>query len=128
MLPTEKWRRLADVVEAGPDKLTQHLRKTVLVREVYVGTIRPRRRDDIVAANLQRWVLLILLDRQLVNAAGAHAGRGLRSIDDPVRMLLHDLLIPHRLIIEAGDIHLVRKFVFDGRGPIVEGRCGRPRR
>jgi len=43
-------------------------------------------------------------------------------------MLLHDLLIPHRLIIEAGDIHLVRQFVLDGGSPIVERRCRWPRR
>jgi hypothetical protein len=56
----------------------------------------------------------------VVNTARADAGSSLRSEDDPVGMLLHDLLVTHRLVVEAGYVHVVDEMISDSVIPFVE--------
>src|SRR3977135_971955 len=42
-------------------------------------------------------------------------------------MLLQNLLIVHRLVVETRDVDVVGKLVADGVGPVVERRGGWPR-
>src|ERR1039458_10699232 len=69
-------------------------------------------------------MLLVFFNGQVVNAARADGGRSLRSEDDPVGMILEDLGVFRRLVIEGRDIHGAGEFVLDGAGVVVEARGG----
>ena len=128
LVPGEVRGRLAEVVEARPHELAQHLRRGLEPGELDVGAVRPARRDHVVARDLQRGVLLVLLDRQVVDAARADAGRRLRAHDRPAGVLGQDLRVLADAVVEAGDVHLVGQPVLDGVLRLVEaGRHG-PRR
>src|ERR1700733_4815084 len=64
----------------------------------------------------------------MIDAAGADAGGGFRTVDDPVWMILEDGLVLHGLVVETRNVHLLRKFVANGVLPLIERRCGRTRR
>src|ERR1035438_1181784 len=63
-------------------------------------------------------MLLVFFNGQVVNAARADGGRSLRSEDDPVGMILEDLGVFRRLVIEGRDIHGAGEFVLDGAGVV----------
>src|ERR1035438_7774215 len=69
-------------------------------------------------------MLLVFFNGQVVNAARADGGRSLRSEDDPVGMILEDLGVFRRLVIEGRDIHGAGEFVLDGAVVVVEARGG----
>src|SRR6266700_6737548 len=63
----------ADIVESRPNELAENTGQAVLISELYIRTIGPARRNDVVAAELQRWIFLILHDWQVICTPGADA-------------------------------------------------------
>ncbi len=123
----KKWSGLADVVETGPHELAEDVGVLVLIGKFDVGAVRPRRRDDVVTAELERFVLLVLLDREVIGSARADARVRFGSENDPLRMILHDVAVLHGLVVETGKIDFVGEFVANRITPLVEGRRGRSR-
>src|ERR1039458_3342771 len=60
-------RRLAEIVEAGPDEFTQDVRELVLGLELHVRAIGPGRSLDVVAAYLMVGGLAFQLHRQMID-------------------------------------------------------------
>src|SRR5437763_5480271 len=48
--PAEVGRRLTDVVESRPHEFTEHAGELVLVLELHIWAICPRRSNDVIAA------------------------------------------------------------------------------
>src|SRR5437868_5633878 len=69
-------------------------------------------------------MLFVFLERQMIDAARADARSGFRTVDDPVRMLIEDRPVLHRLVIEPLYVHLVGEFVANGILPFIERRGG----
>ena len=69
-------------------------------------------------------MLLVLLDRQVVDAARTDGGRSLGSEDDPLGVILENLGVLGGLVIEGRDIHGAGEPVLDGAGVVVEARGG----
>src|SRR5258708_19143941 len=67
-------------------------------------------------------MFLVFFQRQVIGSARTDAGSCFRANNTPVRMLLHDLLIMHRLIVEPRNVHLICQLVLDRASPVVEGR------
>src|ERR1019366_6017332 len=110
------------------DELAQHVRQTVLRVEFHVRAVRPSGSHGVEAGHLERGQVGVGGNRQIVDAAGAHARLGLRAEDDPLRMFLLDLLVAHGLVVETRNVHLVGETVLDGVRPTVERGSGRTRR
>src|SRR5215470_19801825 len=66
-------------------------------------------------------MLLVLFDRQMVDAAGTDAGGGFGAEDDPVGMVLLNLLVLPGAVIDAGEIDGSGEAVADGVFGVVEG-------
>src|SRR6266581_7731354 len=71
-------------------------------------------------------MFLVLFDRQMVHTARTHTRFSLRPVDHPLRMLLAELLVLHRAIIEPGNIDFISEFVLDRIFCLVECRCSGP--
>ena len=65
-------------------------------------------------------MLLVLLDRKVVDPARADAGRRLRPHDRPPGVVGEDLRVLADAVVEAGDVHLVGQAVLDGVLRLVE--------
>ena len=120
-LPVVVGSGLAEVVEAGPHELAQHRGRGLEGRELHVRAVGPGRRDHVVAGDLVRRVLLVLLDGQVVDAARADAGGRLRAHHRPLRVRGQDLRVFADAVVEAGDVHLAREAVPDRVVDLVEG-------
>src|SRR5262245_46249212 len=87
-----KRRRLAQVVPAGPDKLSSHKSVLILCRKFLVGTVRPAGEVDIVRADLASYAVLARIgrgrcpqavrDRESVNPAARERSRRLAANDE----------------------------------------------
>ena len=128
LVPREVRGRLAQVIEPGPHELAEHGRRGLEPGELDVRAVGPGRRDDVVSRQLERRVLLVLLDRQVVDPARADAGGRLRAHDRPPGVVGEDLRVLADAVVEAGDVHLLGQAVLDGVLGLVEPGGHGPRR
>src|SRR5208283_3515368 len=107
---------------ACPNELTQHLGVLVFAVPLDVGQRGPRRNNDVVAGQVQRWMLIVLFERQMVDATRTEGRGSLGAQDDPVRVAGENLAVMHRLVVEAGQVDLRGHPVLDRGGPLIERR------
>ena len=121
---------LAQIVVAGPHKLTDDVGGIVLPHPVVVGQIAPRAVLDIVAGALAvgiedglgivggcpRGVLRIVgdLDGELIDTARGDGRGGLGAEQETLRQLLDVLGIFMHAVVEAGHVHHLGEAVGEG--------------
>ena len=121
-------RRLSQVVETGPDKLTEAPFIVLIRSQVLIRDIRPLAMACVVGAGLVVGIDLVRTyrDREVIDAAGADRGGRLASEDYSLRQNSKGLAVAMYLVIEACDVELCSETVAKHRIELIHSAGHRP--
>ena len=120
---------LSKVVVARPDKLSGAFRDRVLVLPLKVRLRRPAGSVKVIGTHLEGGIhgpalALFLFHGKAVIPSCGYAGGRFRAIDRLAGMLLNELLIQMRLVVESVDVYGFRIGLEGGPGVVVAGGGG----